>query len=132
MLVDGYARYSTDNQSDLSIEQQYNEILKYCNNNGHTLVNFYHDEAMSGSIEYRPNLQKMITNCVEYKECKSIIVWKFDRMFRNSYDSAIYKKKLKDVDIKVISITQNIPDGPERNYIRTFDRSYGRVLYCKC
>lgn len=36
-----------------------------------------------------------------------------DRFSRNRYDSAVYKKKLKDNGVRVISATENITDTPE-------------------
>jgi DNA invertase Pin-like site-specific DNA recombinase len=42
-----------------------------------------------------------------------IIVYKLDRFTRNRYDSAIYKQKLKQYGVKVISATESISDNPE-------------------
>lgn len=47
------------------------------------------------------------------KDWDYILVYKLDRFSRNKYDSAIYKRKLKELDIKLISVTENIPDSPE-------------------
>lgn len=116
MLVYGYARYSTDKQTDSSIEQQLEEIKKYCERNNHTLVKFYSDSAISGQKDNRENFQNMINDCIKKKDVQAILVWKLDRFARNRYDSAMYKKKLKNVGIRVMSITQNIDDTPERNY----------------
>lgn len=113
MIVYGYARYSTDNQTDNSIEQQKFEIEKYCKENNCTMINFYHDSAISGKKDNRDSFQQMINDCIVKKEIDAILIWKFDRFARNRYDSALYKKKLKDKNIKVISITQKIDDSPE-------------------
>ena len=40
-------------------------------------------------------------------------VYKFDRFSRNKYETAIYKKALRDNGVKVISATEHIPDSPE-------------------
>ena len=40
-------------------------------------------------------------------------VYKFDRFSRNKYETAIYKKALRDNGVKVISATELIPDSPE-------------------
>ncbi len=42
-----------------------------------------------------------------------VIVYKLDRFARNRYDSAIYKHKLKQNNVKVISAMENIGDNPE-------------------
>ena len=113
MLVYGYARYSTDKQTDSSIEQQFEEIKKYCERNNHTIIKLYSDSAISGQKDDRENFQKMIDDCIKKKEVQAILVWKLDRFARNRYDSSIYKNKLKNAGIRVISITQNIDDTPE-------------------
>ena len=40
-------------------------------------------------------------------------VYKFDRFSRNKYETAIYKKALRDNGVKVISATELIPDSPD-------------------
>ena len=42
-----------------------------------------------------------------------VLVWKLDRFSRNRYDSAMYKKKLKDNGVRVMSAMENITDSPE-------------------
>ena len=42
-----------------------------------------------------------------------LLVYKFDRFSRNKYETAIYKKALRDNGVKVISATELIPDSPE-------------------
>ncbi len=113
MLVYAYARYSTDKQTDNSIEQQFEEINKYAKNKNYNIINYYHDSAASGQKDSRENFQKMIDDCIRKKEVEAILVWKLDRFARNRYDSAMYKNKLKNVGIRVISITQKIDNSPE-------------------
>ncbi len=47
------------------------------------------------------------------KAFQCVLVYKLDRFSRNRYDSAVYKKKLRDNGVKVISATENISDSPE-------------------
>lgn len=42
-----------------------------------------------------------------------VLVWKLDRFSRDRYDSAHYKHILKKNGARVISIKENISDGPE-------------------
>jgi site-specific DNA recombinase len=42
-----------------------------------------------------------------------VVVHKFNRFARNRYDSAIYKRQLKKLGIKVESVTQPLDDSPE-------------------
>lgn len=113
MLVYGYARYSSERQTENSIEQQKEEILKYCERNNYNLVKFYSDSAISGKRDDREQFQLMINDCIKNKNVEAILVWKLDRFARNRYDSAVYKKRLREVGIRVISITQKIDNSPE-------------------
>jgi hypothetical protein len=54
----------------------------------------------------------MITDSKK-KQFDYVIVWKLDRFARNRYDSAIYKYKLKQNDVRVLSAMENIGDGDE-------------------
>ena len=57
-----------------------------------------------------------------------ILVYRFDRFARNRYDSAIYKKKLEQYGIKVISATENISAGDEGIILESIYEAYSRRL----
>ena len=42
-----------------------------------------------------------------------VLIWKLDRFSRDRYDSAHYKRILKKNGVKVVSVKENISDGPE-------------------
>ena len=42
-----------------------------------------------------------------------VLVWKLDRFSRDRYDSAHYKHILKKNGVRLISIKENISNGPE-------------------
>ena len=48
------------------------------------------------------------------KAFQYVIVYKLDRFTRNRYDSAIYKHKLKQCGVKVLSAMENLGDNPDR------------------
>lgn len=48
-----YARYSSDNQSETSIEQQLKVCREHCKRNNYTVVSEYWDEAISGRTDDR-------------------------------------------------------------------------------
>lgn len=43
----------------------------------------------------------------------AVVVYKTDRFARNKYDSAIYKRQLRQNDVKIYYAAESIPDGPE-------------------
>ena len=107
-----YARYSSDNQREESIEGQLRECMAYCKKNDITVLRTYIDRAMSAKTDHRPDFQRMIKDSAKGL-FDVIIVWKLDRFARNRYDSAHYKAQLRKYGVKVLSATENISDGPE-------------------
>ena len=85
-----YARYSSDNQREESIEGQIRECTAYAEKNGITIVKHYIDRAISAKTDNRPQFQQMIKDS-DKKLFDIVLVWKLDRFARNRYDSARYK-----------------------------------------
>ena len=74
-----YARYSSDNQREESIEGQVRECMEYAERNGIVVIDTYIDRALSAKTDNRPNFQKMIRD--SYKGLFDlVIVWKLDRL----------------------------------------------------
>lgn len=107
-----YARYSTDNQREESIEGQVRECLEYAARHDITIVHQYIDRALTARTDDRPDFQQMIRDG-EKELFDVILVWKLDRFSRDRYDNAYYKHILKKHNIKVVSATEVISDGPE-------------------
>ena len=107
-----YARYSSDRQTEQSIEGQLTVCQSFIERNNFKLVGTYIDRAISGTTDHRPDFQKMIKDS-EKGLFKYIIVYKLDRFARNRYDSAIYKNTLRKNGVKVLSASENISDSPE-------------------
>ena len=107
-----YARYSSDNQREESIEGQLRECKEYAEKNGITILRSYIDRALSAKTDNRPEFQKMVQDSAKGL-FDTVLVWKLDRFARNRYDSAHYKAQLRKNGVKVVSATENISDGPE-------------------
>lgn len=107
-----YARYSSDSQSEQSIEGQLRVCNEYAKNNDILVLNTYIDRAMTGTNDNRPNFQQMLKDSNK-KQWNYVLIYKFDRFSRNKYETAIHKKTLRDNGIKIISATEYVPDTPE-------------------
>ncbi len=107
-----YGRYSSQLQTEQSIEGQLHVCERYAEQNDMKIVEHYIDRAITGKTDKRPEFQRMIADS---KKCgfEAVLVYKLDRFARNRYDSALYKKKLRDNGVKVISATESITDTPE-------------------
>ena len=107
-----YARYSSENQREESIEGQLRENMAYAKKNGIEIVGTYIDRAVSAKTDKRDEFQRMIKDSSK-KGFDVVIVWKLDRFSRNRYDSAKYKMLLKKNDVRVVSATESISEGAE-------------------
>ena len=96
-----YARYSSDNQREESIEGQIRECTAYAERNGITVVRHYIDRALSAKTDNRPDFQQMIRDSNK-KLFEIVLVWKFDRFARNRFDSANNKMILKKNNVHLI------------------------------
>ncbi len=107
-----YCRYSSDNQREESIDAQVRAIKEYCSRNDYFLSKIYTDEAKTGTNDNRKGFLDMIDDSSKgtFTIC---IVHKLDRFTRSKYDSAIYKKQLKDNNVRVVSVLENLDDSPE-------------------
>ena len=104
-----YARYSSDRQTEQSIEGQLKECYEYARRNGYTVVGEYIDRAISGTTDHRPEFLRMIADG-DKKLFQEVLVYQLDRFARNRYDSATYKARLKKNGIRVLSARENISD----------------------
>ena len=57
-----YARYSSDNQREASIEDQLEICRRYIHRQGWTLIRNYEDRALSGASDKRPAYQQMLAD----------------------------------------------------------------------
>ncbi len=107
-----YARYSSDNQTEQSIEGQVRVCKEYAERNDLVIVKEYIDRAMTGTNDNRPALQQMLYDSKK-KGFDFVLVYKFDRFARSRYDSAMNKAILKQNGVKLLSATEQISDNPE-------------------
>jgi len=128
-----YGRFSSNNQREESIDAQIRAIREYCNKNNIELVEIFTDEAITGKTDNRDDFQRMVKGVIKgLYDVDAILVHKFNRFARNKYDSALYKKRLKEVGVKVVSVTQNIDDTPEgellEGFLEVIDQYYSANL----
>ncbi len=110
-----YLRYSSDNQTEQSIEGQRHVCEEFAGRSGYDVVGEYADRARSAkcdTVDNRPGFMKMIEDAKSGK-FKFIIVYKLDRFARNRYVSAKYKHTLKKYGVRVVSATEYLTDSPE-------------------
>ena len=107
-----YARYSSDAQTEQSIEGQLRVCQEYAQKNDILILDTYIDRAMSGTNDMRPDFQRMIAESKK-RSWNYVIVYKLDRFSRNKYESAQYEYALNRNGVRILSAMENIPDTPE-------------------
>lgn len=106
-----YIRMSTNLQED-SPETQKSIIAEYCQKNGHTVIKTYIDAAISGgSMDKRTALLELLRDA-ENKLFEGVIVYKYDRAFRNLAEQVVTIQKLRRHNIKIIAVADPNSEGP--------------------
>lgn len=119
--VDAYCRYSSTMQDEgNSIEYQMEDIEKYCANNGLVVRKWYIDKAKSAKkVAGRDGFYEMIEDIKAGTSAGALIVWRTNRAFRNAYESHKYRNFLREKNIKLISVTQNIDEDTSTGRLTT-------------
>lgn len=107
-----YARYSSERQTEQSIEGQLRVCKDYAERNNISIIDTYIDRATTGTNDNRRDFQRMLKDCSK-KAWDIVLVYKIDRFSRNKYEMAMHKRTLRDNGIKLVSAMENIPDTPE-------------------
>lgn len=129
-----YARYSSDSQTEQSIEGQLRVCREYAQNNDILIVDTYIDRAMTGTNDMRPDFQRMLKDSAK-RQWEVVLVYKLDRFSRNKFESVIHKKTLRDNGVTILSAMENLTDSPEGRMMETvlegFEQSNGHKEYKK-
>lgn len=104
-----YARFSSHNQTEQSIEGQLKVCYEFAKRQGYNVIGEYIDRAISGTTDNRPDFKRMIEDS-KAGHFQGVLVYQLDRFARNRYDSATYKAKLKKNGVRVFSARENISD----------------------
>ena len=108
-----YYRYSGGSgQTEQSIEGQRRDCENYAKLHGLTIVHEYIDRHISGKTDDRAAFQQMM-NDGDKGAFDMVICWKTDRFARNRYDSAVYKKRLRDNGIEILYAAESNVEGAE-------------------
>lgn len=129
-----YTRYSSDNQTKNSTDTQARAIKEYAERNGYEILEHFDDAAVSGRTSERKEFMRMVAVLRSGKvRADAILVYKYSRFMRNLEESITYKRMLERLGVKVISVTEPVPeDGPVgkliENVLACIDQFYSDVL----
>ena len=104
-----YFRVSTDEQARLgvSLEQQENCCQRYADTNGIKVIKSFHDDGVSAKTTKRDGLQDMLAFCCQKSnKIDCVIIYKIDRLTRNTGDYLSIGLILGKLGIELISTTE--------------------------
>lgn len=120
-----YARFSSSNQREESIDAQLRVCNRYAADNGYTVLREYTDSAISGRTDQRPAFQRMIQDSAK-GEFTTLLIYSHDRFSRDKYDTATYKSKLKKNGVRIISVTLPLDDSPEAGLMESIMEGFAQ------
>lgn len=113
-----YARYSSHNQREESIDAQVRACEEYAAKHGLQVVQVYQDSAKSGTNADREQFQRMIEDSGKGL-FRVLLIHKLDRFSRDKYDAVTYKRKLAFNRVSLISVSENLDGSPESKILES-------------
>ena len=104
-----YARYSSSNQREESIEQQVNKCREFAERNGYTVISVYSDAAISGKDDNRPQFQRMMRDS-EKGAFDYVIAWKSSRIGRNMLQAMVNEERLAAEGVRCLYVEEDFDD----------------------
>jgi len=105
MKVALYARYSSDNQRDASIADQFRMCRLHAEKQGWQIVEEYSDHAISGASLLRPGIQALISDASRGR-FTMILAEAMDRLSRDQEDIAGIFKRMSYADVKLFTLSE--------------------------
>ena len=101
-----YARYSSHNQREASLEQQIAECRQYAERNGYKIIDIYQDAAVSGRTDDRPAFKRMMHDAKK-ELFDFIIAWKSNRIGRNMTQAMVNMAKLAEYGVDCLYVEED-------------------------
>ncbi|MCG0999353.1 recombinase family protein [Acetobacter persici] len=136
MRVALYARYSSDNQRDASIEDQFRICRAHAEKNGWQIVAFYSDRAISGTTLLRPGIQDLMAQA-RIGQFDIVLAEGLDRLSRDQEDVAGFYKRMKFADVRIETLSEGritalhigLTGTMNAEYIEKLSKNTHRGLY---
>lgn len=125
-----YLRVSSEEQVDnFSLETQQEICLKEAQRRGIEIVKVFREEGKSAkTITGRPVLIELLEYCRKNKKTvDAVLVYRLDRMSRQTADYLAIRKKLTENDITLISATEPTGDSPTERLVETMLAGFAQL-----
>lgn len=104
-----YARYSSHNQKDISVEQQIEKCMETAKEFGIRIVETYADRAVSGRTDKRTDFQRMMRDAISGR-FRYVIAWKSNRIGRNMMEALINETRLQEMGVRILYVEEDFDD----------------------
>lgn len=118
-----YARFSSDNQREESIDAQVRACTEYAAHKNLNIISVYADEAVSGKTVNRSQYQKLIRDS-QRGEFSVILIHKYDRIGRNLGEHVNLTAKLEKLGVQLIAVAQDFGNSAEAKIMRALMWSF--------
>jgi len=108
-----YARFSSENQHEESIEAQVQICKEYCKKKGYLVVKLYTDEAKSGTTTRKRDSYRLMLEDARQDIYDIIIFHKIDRNARNEFDYYHFKDEILSLGKQYAYAGQSLDASPE-------------------
>lgn len=106
LTVGLYVRVSTEMQTEgESLEEQENELRKFCDYKGYKIHKLYIEKGRSGGNTNRPEYQALLKD-ISHKKIDAVVVKKLDRLSRSLLDFESLMMLLQSNNIEFISLRE--------------------------
>ena len=125
-----YLRVSTEDQVDnYSLDTQEEICKREADKRGVEILNTFREEGRSAkTITGRPALLEMLAFCQKNKRfIDMIIVYRLDRVSRQTADYLAIRKKLAECEIKLISATEPTGNSPTEKFVETMLAGFAQM-----
>lgn len=125
-----YLRVSTEEQVDnYSLDTQEDICRKEAERRGFEVLEVFREEGRSAkNIKGRPVLIQMLEFCRKHKkEVGAVIVYRLDRISRQTADYLAIRKKLAECEIKLISATEPTGNSPTEKFVETMLAGFAQM-----
>jgi site-specific DNA recombinase len=100
-----YARYSSELQSDTSVDDQVRLCRDLIERHGWAYFHVYADRAISGASTLRPGYQRLLEDARAHR-FEIVVAEALDRLTRDQADTATLYKQLTFLGIKIITLAE--------------------------
>src|SRR5215472_1398230 len=127
-----YARYSTDKQNPLSIDDQVRKCREFGQRQGWDVLDghIYADEAITGASDERTGLQRLI-EAANAHAFGVVLVDDTSRLSRKLADSLRIFEQLRFADVRLIFVSQGIDTDSEQAEVLLATHGIVDSLYIK-